>query len=124
MRVTTAIVSAAICASAAAGPREQAKRMHDRIAGVPPSAAVLDLMEADIAAGRTRDAALRAMDDPAFYAVTLKNLATPWTNRDQTVFAPLNDYTATVIGAARRVAPARIRVKVRTLVDTPASQPE
>ena len=36
-----------------------------------------------------------------FYSVTLKNFATPWTNRDQTVFAPLNDYTATVIGMVR-----------------------
>ena len=26
---------------------------------------------------------------------------TPWTNREQTVFAPLNDYTATVIGMVR-----------------------
>ncbi len=37
----------------------------------------------------------------AFYSVTLKNFVTPWTNRDQTVFAPLNDYTATVIGMVR-----------------------
>jgi hypothetical protein len=36
-----------------------------------------------------------------FYTTTLKNFATPWTNRDQTVFAPLNDYTATVIGMVR-----------------------
>ena len=28
-------------------------------------------------------------------------MAAPWTNRDQTVFAPLNDYTATVIGMVR-----------------------
>ena len=75
--------------------------MHDRIAGVPPSAAVLDAMETEIAAGRTRAAADIAMDNPAFYSVTLKNLATPWTNREQTVFAPLNDYTATVIGMVR-----------------------
>ena len=27
-----------------------------------------------------------------FYAVTLKNFAAPWTNRDQSVFVPLNDY--------------------------------
>jgi hypothetical protein len=38
---------------------------------------------------------------PTFYNVTLKNMVTPWTNRDQTVFAPLNDYTATVIGMVR-----------------------
>src|SRR5262245_54257675 len=35
-------------ATAGAGPREQAKRIHDRLAGVPPSASVLDAMEADI----------------------------------------------------------------------------
>ena len=46
--------------SALAGPREQAKRMHDRIAGVPPSESVLDAMEADIIAGRAEDAALQA----------------------------------------------------------------
>ena len=45
------------------------------------------------------------MDNPAFYSVTLKNLVTPWTNRDQTVFAPLNDYTATVIGMVRDDVP-------------------
>jgi hypothetical protein len=106
MRVTAAVAATAIFAVAAgAGPREQAKRMHDRIAGVPPSEAVLDAMEADIAAGQTQTAALRAMNDPAFYAVTLKNLVTPWTNRDQTVFVPLNDYTTTVIGMVRDDVP-------------------
>ena len=98
----TAVAAAVACAFAAqAGPREQAKRMHDRIAGVPPSAAVLDAMSNEISAGRTQQAALMAMDHPAFYAVTIKNLVTPWTNRDQTVFAPMNDYTATVIGMVR-----------------------
>jgi hypothetical protein len=90
---------------ASAGPREQAKRIHDRIAGVPPSAATLDAMAADITAGRPQDAALLAMDASAFYTVTLKNFVTPWTNRDQTVFAPLNDYTATVIGMVRDDVP-------------------
>jgi hypothetical protein len=101
MRVTATVALVAFAASAQAGPREQAKRMHDRIAGVPPSAAVLDAMETEIAAGRTQAAAQIAMDNPAFYSVTLKNLVTPWTNREQTVFAPLNDYTATVIGMVR-----------------------
>ncbi|MBF8292899.1 MAG: hypothetical protein HW417_1934 [Steroidobacteraceae bacterium] len=106
MRVTAAVAATALFAVAAvAGPREQAKRMHDRIAGVPPSDAVLNAMEADIVAGQTQQAALLAMDDPAFYAVTLKNLVTPWTNRDQTVFVPLNDYTATVIGMVRDDVP-------------------
>ena len=85
--------------------RRQAKRIHDRIAGVPPPASVLDDMEADILAGNPASAALTAMDNDAFYNVTLKNLVTPWTNRDQTVFAPLNDYTATVIGMVRDNVP-------------------
>lgn len=105
MRVTTLVALAAFAAAAGAGPREQARRMHDRIAGVPPSDAVLSAMQSEIAAGRMQQAALLAMDNPAFYSVTLKNLATPWTNRDQTVFAPLNDYTATVIGMVRDDVP-------------------
>ncbi|MDH4165360.1 MAG: hypothetical protein OEY13_13005 [Gammaproteobacteria bacterium] len=75
--------------------------MHDRLAGVPPTEAVLASMANDIAAGRTTEAADTAMQHRAFYDVTLKNFATPWTNRDQTVFAPLNDYVATVIGMVR-----------------------
>ncbi len=87
-----------------AGPLEQAKRIHDRIAGVPASDATLTAMADDISGvgGRSAmDAAYRAMAHPAFYSVTLKNLATPWTNTDFDPFAPLNDYTATVIGMVR-----------------------
>jgi hypothetical protein len=91
--------------AAMAGAREQARRMHDRIAGVPPSASVLDQMTADITGGNAMAAANRALDAPSFYNVTLKNLAAPWTNRDQSVFVPLNDYTATVIGMVRDDVP-------------------
>ena len=101
MRLAAVVALAACAATAHAGPREQAKRLHDRIAGVPPSAAVLNQMEAEIAGGDAEAAAQIAMDNPAFYSVTLKNLVTPWTNREQTMFAPLNDYTATVIGMVR-----------------------
>jgi len=104
-RVTALVALAAFAVAADAGPREQAKRMHDRIAGVPPAGSVLDAMETEIAAGRTQQAALLAMGHPAFYSVTVKNLVTPWTNREQTVFAPLNDYTATVIGMVRDDVP-------------------
>jgi hypothetical protein len=96
-----ALAVLAVPPAALADARSQAKRMHDRLAGVPPTAAVLDAMAADIAAGRPTDAANRAMQHRAFYDVTLKNFAMPWTNRDQTVFAPLNDYVATVIGMVR-----------------------
>ncbi|TQV86582.1 hypothetical protein [Aliikangiella coralliicola] len=87
--------------SASAGPREQAKRIHDRIAGIPPTEAVLTSMQADIQSGDAVAAAYKAMDNDAFYSVTLKNWVTPWTNEPETVFAPLNDYTATVIGMIR-----------------------
>jgi len=84
-----------------AGPREQAKRIHDRLAGVPPTAETLDSMEADISNNNNIAAAYKAMDNSTFYSVTLKNFVTPWTNEAETVFAPLNDYTATVIGLVR-----------------------
>ncbi len=87
--------------SATAGARDQAKRIHERITGVPPSATVLDEMAADIIAGDPQSAAYTAMEDSAFYDVTLKNLAAPWTNEARSPFVPLNDYTATVIGLVR-----------------------
>ncbi len=90
-----------VSADSLADERDQAKRIHDRIAGVPPSASVLNDMEADILAGRAEDAAYTAMEHTAFYDVTLKNLAAPWTNEAMTKFVPLNDYTATVIGLVR-----------------------
>ncbi|MEM1435933.1 MAG: hypothetical protein AAGG11_17880 [Pseudomonadota bacterium] len=84
-----------------AGPREQAKRLHDRLTGTPPSAAVLDAMTAKIEAGDAVGAALDATRAPAFYNTTLREFATPWTNRDQSVYRDLNDSTATVIGMVR-----------------------
>jgi hypothetical protein len=93
---------ALLSANAHAGiSRDQAKRIYDRIAGVPASDAQLTNM-----AGMSADqAAQLATHDPAFYNDTIRNLATPWTNRNQTVFAPLNDYTATVIGMVRDDVP-------------------
>jgi hypothetical protein len=97
----TIALAVQIATPAFAGPREQAQRIYERIAGVPPSATVLDQMAAKTAAGDLTGAAAIATDASTFYSVTLKNFVTPWTNRDQTVFAPLNDYTATVIGMVR-----------------------
>ncbi len=90
--------SLALAGSAGAVTRDQAKRIHDRIAGVPPSDAVLTQM----AAASSADAAAQiALENSNFYNVTLKNLAMPWTNRAKTAFAPLNDYVATVVGMVR-----------------------
>lgn len=87
-----------------AGYREQAKRIHDRLAGVPPTEAVLQQMEDAINPALPGDANIAAdiaMNNVNFYNVTLKNFAAPWTNRDRSVFVPLNDYIATVIGMIR-----------------------
>lgn len=89
------------CAAGWAGPREQAKRIHDRLAGVPPSAAVLAEMTDKIEGGDAIGAAMQAMDNPAFYNTTLREFATPATNREQSIYADLNDSTATVIGTIR-----------------------
>jgi len=86
----------------AAGPNaDQATRMYNRVAGVPPTAAVLTNMMATDPVS----AAMIATQDPAFYNNTIRNLAAPWTNRDQSVFVPLNDYTATVVGMVRDDVP-------------------
>jgi hypothetical protein len=105
MHGTAVAIAALLAAQAAvplwAGPREQAKRIHDRLAGVPPSDSVLTQMAADISGGNAQAAAQLAMSNKNFYDVTLKNFVAPWTNRAQSVFVPLNDYTATVIGIVR-----------------------
>jgi hypothetical protein len=101
-------VALAVLASgqqAFAGPTERARRMYDRLTGTPPSPALLDQLD-DMVASDPVNAALFMMDPSRehskyFYSVTLKNFASPWTNRDQSIFAPLNDYTATVIGMVR-----------------------
>lgn len=91
-----------ILASAATGDSlEKARRMHDRLAGVPPNATVLNAMRTKIDGGNAIGAAYDAMNNKAFYNARLKNWITPWTNRESNQFAPLNDYTATVIGLIR-----------------------
>ena len=102
--VVVLLLSVVLMTPAEAGYREQAKRLHDRITGVPPTEAVLQSMADAIdpsLPGNATSAAYIAMDDPNFYNVTIKNFAAPWTNRDRSVFVPLNDYIATVIGMIR-----------------------
>ncbi len=119
----SAVLLMQLAAVAHAGPNEQAKRIYERLAGEEPPAATLQQMASVISAAcptgcAPSNAALvtaaQMVTDrtafpqyyaPDFYNVTVKNMVTPWTNRDQTVFAPLNDYTATVIGMVRDDVP-------------------
>jgi hypothetical protein len=97
--------SALLAAPAAADVYERAKRIHDRLVGVPPGDVRLQEIVDRMGAGQLEDdvvaAALYALEHPAFYSSTLKTWVTPWTNQEQTVFAPFNDYTALVIGMIR-----------------------
>jgi hypothetical protein len=107
-------LAAQAAAPALAGPTEQAERIYERLAGVQPSTQVLNSMVSAITASPGPNgtglvaAAVIATDPttaPTFYNVTLKNWVMPWTNRNQSVFAPLNDYVATVIGMVRDNVP-------------------
>ena len=100
LALTTAIALFAPTFGANADSRSQAKRIHDRLAGVPPTPSELDDLETAVD-NNPLQAAFQAMEHPDFYNVTLKNFVAPWTNREADVFVPLNDYTATVIGMVR-----------------------
>jgi hypothetical protein len=100
-----ALIALILCAPVSAGPNEQAERMYERIAGVPPSPTELSQMASDIQSNNALAAAQVALNSPTFYNTVLKNWAMPWTNKTQTVFAPLNDYVATVIGMVRDDVP-------------------
>ncbi|VAW77257.1 FIG01036274: hypothetical protein [hydrothermal vent metagenome] len=112
-KLATVALGVLVASSAVAGDleRSQAKRIHDRLTGVPPTPAFLTTMENEIINNGAVSAALLALDRNSnprafnFYNTTLKNFATPWTNEAQSVFDPLNDYSATVIGMIRDDVP-------------------
>lgn len=101
-RTLPAFIATALMMSASvmvhAGDREKAQRLHERIAGVPPSASDLNYMATQIGSDNADLAAARALEHKSFYNVTLKNFAAPWTNEAMDNSVALNDYTATVIG--------------------------
>lgn len=83
-----------------AGKNEQAKRMFERLAGVPPSADEINTM-VGLIDSNPYGAADVAMKTKDFYNITLKNMVVPWTNRDMTAFYDFNDAAATLIGIIR-----------------------
>jgi len=95
------IVSLGCLSIANAAVNDQAKRIHERLTGVPPTAAVLATMVTQLNAGNGVAAAEIAMQNSYFYNSTLKNFVTPWTDSQRSILGDLNDYTATVIGIIR-----------------------
>jgi len=102
LTATTSICVLTLAMStASAGDREKAKFIHDRIAGVSPTNAVLASMTANITGSNTDAAIDTAMNNINFLNVTVKNMVIPWTNKEQTVFFPFNDAAATLTGYIR-----------------------
>lgn len=95
------VVTSPLWAQSTATPKEMAWKLHNRIAGVPPKPSVLMQMEADISAGRPEDAAMKAISNPNFINITMKNWVKSWSNREQSNRVDFNDHTATLIGMIR-----------------------
>lgn len=94
--------------TAHADSQDQARKLYSSLTGVNPTAAEVNLVANKIAAGKAQEAARDIVDSVngidskgAFYSVTVKNFATPWTNVDYTKMYPLTDLTATVVGWVR-----------------------
>lgn len=93
MAVSTTVLSA---------ERDQAKNVFKALTGNTPNKAQADYYEQKFKDGKVNEAAREIVEGGlGFYNVTLKNFFTPMTNEDGTTFAPLNDMSATMIGATR-----------------------
>lgn len=81
----------------------KAQEIHQRITSnkTPITNPVLAEMEKLINAGDSVGAAALATTDPSFYNITVRDFAAKMSNRDETINTPLNDFTATIVGAVR-----------------------
>jgi hypothetical protein len=109
-------------AHADAASRAAATLLYARITGVPADAATLNAMEPLIATN-VQGAAAMATAAPQFYNVTLKNMFLPATNRDQSVFVPLNDYVVTAIGMIKDDVPFNTALSADILYTLSGSLP-
>ncbi|MCB0422799.1 MAG: hypothetical protein KDD61_17495 [Bdellovibrionales bacterium] len=80
--------------------------LYKRLAGVSTSIAnpVIDQMASEIASGTESGwmrAAAIATSERDFYNITVKDFAGRMSTRDETVLAPLSDFSATIIGVVR-----------------------
>ena len=136
LRMILVCLLVCVASAAQADRRDRARRMFDRLVGVPPSEVQLDDMVVRMGPGPAEptlvqllDAAQVPLGDPDFYNVSLVNFVAPWTNVEQSVYTDLNDYTLTVIGMIRdgisfdQVLTAdRVYVAAPGLVSTPYEQ--
>ena len=90
---------------AMADARSQAHRVFSRLAGVPPTAAQLDELEALIKAGNVAGAAKIATDTNQFLEVTVRDFLATFINVDQSPRNDYNDFIATGVGMTRDSVP-------------------
>lgn len=88
---------------------KRAQEIYQRITSnkTPITNPILQDMEKLILAGDPAGAAALATEEPSFYNTTVKDFAAKMSNRDETINAPLNDFSATVVGAVRDNMDAR-----------------
>lgn len=81
----------------------KASEIYNRLTGVktPIYNPVLQQMAAKLDANDPVGAASLITEHSLFYNLTVKNFASRMSNRDETINVPLNDFTATIIGATR-----------------------
>ncbi len=81
----------------------RAQNIYQRLTGVktPIVNPVLKDMEKLLILNDTIGAAAIATSQASFYNITVRDFASRMSNRDETINTPLNDFTATVIGAVR-----------------------
>lgn len=84
--------------------QNQAKRLYERLTGVPPSPTQLIDLSNLLMEGKTEAAAFRAMDEKTtygFYKLILRNLFNPLSSRSARNDLDLNDFTATIAGLVK-----------------------
>jgi hypothetical protein len=119
----SSLASPQAAAQAALSPGQQAVLLHTRLTGVPPSAANLATMTAALSPGGAggEAAAAVATSQPEFYNVTLRNIFAAESNRDGSVFVPLNDYIVTAIGMVHDDVPYNTALSADILYTLSAS---
>ncbi len=83
--------------------RTKAQLIYKRITGInsPIDNPVIKAMEPLVGTGNLVDAALLATQENAFYNITVRDFAARMSTREGSVNVPLNDMSATIIGAVR-----------------------
>lgn len=81
----------------------RASEIYERLTGTktPIFNPILKQMESKINANDQVGAAALVTEHPMFYNIIVRNFAGKMSNRDETINYPLNDFTATIIGAVR-----------------------